>query len=325
MSLTSLLRPGQPLKTWFETSYPNIKFMQSAWRSAGPPELLAPEGGNAGLVGTAFDYRLRFFFAAPDNVQRLVAHRGTINLDPESGEVWTALDGDRMWHSRRWDAIAKYVTETLIRLRPAGIALSLDDERVLTRLCCLLGRLEVPARTGNRKIIGEDLLALGPTASVEAHLDLVHAADIDDVVSLIAAARSSAVCDRFGERFVANPTFAGSSQVGGADADFIIGDTLVEIKTSIAKSLGADWAWQLLGYLLLDWDDALSIRKVAFYGSRHRALFEWNADDALSEAAGHSVRLEDARAEFMAWCVKHLPIKSPFVVTRSRSRSLTGD
>ncbi|MGD0344918.1 MAG: hypothetical protein ABSB55_08225 [Acidimicrobiales bacterium] len=89
----------------------------------------------------------------------------------------------------------------------------------------------------------------------------------------------------------------------------MIGGTLVELKTSVEKSLAATWARQLLGYLLLDWNDDCAIRKVGFYIGRHPALLSWGAEEPLSEAAGHDVTIENARAEFKAWILEHLPVR----------------
>lgn len=93
MSLTSLLKSGAVLKPWFEEHYPNVKFMQTAWRSAGPPTVLAPQGANPALVGTAFDYRLRLFLDPNPDVQSFVAHRGTLESSirgpqTRSGSTW---------------------------------------------------------------------------------------------------------------------------------------------------------------------------------------------------------------------------------------------
>jgi hypothetical protein len=75
---------------------------------------------------------------------------------------------------------------------------------------------------------------------------------------------------------ILNPTFAGSAKVGGADADLVLGDTLVEIKTSTdVQKRFRDILYQLLGYVLLDYPDEHSIRSVSVYFARHR--WQWTA------------------------------------------------
>ncbi|WP_406164830.1 hypothetical protein [Streptomyces sp. NBC_00996] len=49
------------------------------------------------------------------------------------------------------------------------------------------------------------------------------------------------------------PTFCGSSDVGGADADFIAAGNLIDCKATICpERIGADGIHQPAGYLLLD-------------------------------------------------------------------------
>ena len=52
------------------------------------------------------------------------------------------------------------------------------------------------------------------------------------------------------------PAFAGSTDIGGADADFIVGGLLLDCKaTTTPTRLGSTEIGQLAGYLLLDYDD----------------------------------------------------------------------
>jgi hypothetical protein len=81
---------------------------------------------------------------------------------------------------------------------------------------------------------------------------------------------------------VGGPTFIGSADVGGADADLQVGDLLLEIKAaSKPRFLRADVLWQLAGYYLLDYDDHRRIRNVGLYLTRIGWLRTWPADDFL--------------------------------------------
>lgn len=52
---------------------------------------------------------------------------------------------------------------------------------------------------------------------------------------------------------ILNPVFGkGSDLVGGADADLIIDDTLIEIKTYKDLRLDRNWTNQLIGYYILN-------------------------------------------------------------------------
>lgn len=88
------------------------------------------------------------------------------------------------------------------------------------------------------------------------------------------------------------PTFAGSAAVGGADADAICGHTLVEIKATKA-SRGRDIR-QLIGYVLLDYNDEYTIDTVALAYLRHGLMLTWSVDEFLS-ACGATKSLAELR------------------------------
>ena len=113
-----------------------------------------------------------------------------------------------------------------------------------------------------------DLLALAPTA------------DIDDLYNLINAAAHT-LENLFSKPIIANPTFTGSIDVGGADADLIIENCLLEIKTTKNTSLDKEMVYQLLGYVLLDYDDEYRIGEIGFYLSRVPALIKFPLESAI--------------------------------------------
>ena len=93
----------------------------------------------------------------------------------------------------------------------------------------------------------------------------------------------------------------GSGDVGGADFDLLVDGCLIDVKaTKDVGSLGGiPWAWQLLGYTLLDYEDALKIRSVALYLARQGLLLEWPLGD-FCEMLGDSKPspLADLRRNF---------------------------
>lgn len=90
-----------------------------------------------------------------------------------------------------------------------------------------------------------------------------------------------------GYTYTPNPTFIGSHAVGGADADLVIGDLLIEIKTreQITNPWIRDTLFQLLGYALLDVDDAHGIRRVGILVPRQPYVAIWTLDDLLGRDA----------------------------------------
>lgn len=97
---------------------------------------------------------------------------------------------------------------------------------------------------------------------------------------------------------ICGPVFAGSADIGGADADFVLGGLLLDCKAAKnPRKLGRDEIHQLVGYLLLDYDDALGINQVGLHLSRQGGLVTWRADDFL-KLLGSTLTLPDLRAAF---------------------------
>ena len=228
-------------------------------------------GADAGMVGTAFDYRLRFHFS-PCRVKEFVAWQGAgllRRLDP-STEVPLARFFSNL------DTLAS-------KLSPAGQQLEADEERLLSAYCVVLAQIESvyrtrgawfphlpPAGTGKARPDAEPLLQLAPEATVEDVVNLSRSAS-DAMSPLIPYVTNGSL------PYHPNPVFAGSSAIGGADADFIIATTIFELKTTKMLDVAAvrNALLQLLGYSLLDYDDEYEIRRVGVYFARHGWVKAW--------------------------------------------------
>lgn len=101
-----------------------------------------------------------------------------------------------------------------------------------------------------------------------------------------------------GHQYTPNPTFLGSTAVGGADADLAISDLLVDVKTreQITNPWIRDTLFQLLGYTLLDIDDSHGIRRVAILLPRQPYIAIWSLDDLFGRDADEA--LPELREEF---------------------------
>jgi hypothetical protein len=81
----------------------------------------------------------------------------------------------------------------------------------------------------------------------------------------------------------AGPTFAGSPDVDGADADMIVDDLLIEIKSTVTPSrLGKRDFYQALGYVILDYDNEYRIGRLGFYLTRFGRLVTWTVEEYLT-------------------------------------------
>jgi hypothetical protein len=88
------------------------------------------------------------------------------------------------------------------------------------------------------------------------------------------------------------PAFAGSALIGGADGDLVAAGLLLELKSSSKLSL------PVIGYALLDFDDAYRLDTLGLFNARYGYLVTWNAASLLRDLAGHPVNLAAARDEF---------------------------
>jgi hypothetical protein len=233
------------------------------------PALLPLKGppSNGTLVGTAIDYRVRYFFESYRS-QSTVASGG-------AGELSVFLYSDELSLYSDFDdagqlafTFLKEHDDWIGAINPLGRILPLDMEMKLCRHCLVLGLLEQiargeypesPLRTLTESSSLNDLVAL-PTEECVADMYQLSIAFEKDNRSM------------FAHKYVLNPTFSGSQLVGGADADIALNDVLYELKTYSNFNV---WNFhaallQLLGYVLLDTEDILGIRNVGLILPRQR-------------------------------------------------------
>lgn len=88
-----------------------------------------------------------------------------------------------------------------------------------------------------------------------------------------------------------SPVFDGSGLVGGADADFILGNRFYEIKAVLRpRDKLPDRLRQLIGYLLLDWNDRYGLETAGFYFARQGEFVSWPVAFLIPETAGDARR-----------------------------------
>ncbi|MER5211288.1 UvrD-helicase domain-containing protein [Streptomyces sp. NPDC002838] len=169
----------------------------------------------------------------------------------------------------------------------------------LTRLCFVAGFFEDIARTGQIRRFSM-LAPATPATTLDDLTAAVPAYVLDDIHQQMALAevpfaplRALAPRHR-----VCGPVFTGSTDIGGADADYILDGLLLDCKaTKEPRRLGREEIYQLAGYLLLDYDDAFGIDHVGLYLSRQGGLVTWRADEFLRRLGGNAP-LPRLRQEF---------------------------
>lgn len=308
MSLTSQLRDGSSsVRRFFEQEFPNTQLIiRPTNRTLRELPTIEPPFSDRSYphatIGTALDYRLRYFFAVTP-LENLVAWQGACSLiqmqtsqdvlpivDPETGNIDLIVmrQSSNGSSSVATDDIAKReldffsgLQRELLRLRPSEMPLSNRDEELLARYCWGLSLYEQVYRSGEiheRLEISVTADALLSSAPQQAIQDLCHLARTfyeryHDLVQLPS---------------VLNPSFVGSRDVDGADADLIVDRCLIDIKATKNPRLEKLWLYQLLGYTLLDYQNRYDIDRVGIYYARQATLVAWDLNELITTLRGGS-------------------------------------
>ncbi|GEP49186.1 hypothetical protein FVP74_11995 [Microbacterium saccharophilum] len=277
MSLTGQLRdPGSPIREYLERISPRVASSAQKQDAADPlgfadlaqSRLLVPrpKGVDGSLVGMAFDYRARIELGGFDALTSTAA-AGVSRADEYRGLV------DNADHRL---AVLQGTFEAAVELLRSESQLDFDRASVLLAHC------ERVVRVGSRALSGSTGAELDAAADGWDFADNIDRPLLDDVGALLGASRpqlaswKEEITD--GQPYEPNPHFVGASLVGGADGDWLIGETLIDSKVYSHLNVSSLRAHiiQLLGYVMLDLDDALGIRRVAVWLPRQQVLATWS-------------------------------------------------
>lgn len=237
-----------------------------------------PLTANYQIVGTAFDYLLRFF------LQRVNGHAQTRRWVAESGveRIGTPsysydLDRDVLSTkmSRRHREAEAYLSDAKYQHRVYLKSGVVTDELLVAAL--RLAYLDVARR-------------FGPDSVNWARLKSPDPKDAEDLRTLLALAekqpfKKSRLC-------ALNPTFGAASElVHGADADLVLDGCLIDIKNTKYPRLDPRDFYQLIGYYLLYGFDGIhcsdskttghEINSLAIYFSRFGYLWKFSVDEVI--------------------------------------------
>lgn len=317
MSLMSELRDaGSPIRAYLDGVSPVLAATRGSSGTArqaaatlglvdlaGKPLLVpACDAVDGRVSGTAFDIRARIELGGFDPA----ASTSAAGVDALTGAASLVENGD---HRAAVLSEAFRIGEELLE-EPA-------DASDLTRASVLFAYCEQVYRGGPEALSG----ALGAACDeVEDGLSLAQAipdAALEDVEALLEAGRPQidAWSERIaaGTRFEPNPGFSGARLLGGADGDWMIGETLIDCKVygglSVVKL--RDFLRQLLGYVMLDLEDALGIREVGVWLPRQQELKTWSLDQLLG--GDPETRLPELREGFVGATARnqiavHVPV-----------------
>ena len=271
MSLTTHLRDkDSPVRQFLYQELPNTRrLLMESRRHMDWEQTIRPEGTvNWTAIGTAIDYRLRYYFEVTP-WQRLVASQGAQYL--QSFLVATGGEVDLVHRD-----FFRQLETTTTRFEPPRRRLPPADEDALNRYCYALALLDVAVRAGPEAASE----IAGASTSVEAMLSCASSCALSDLRNL-----SYRFYDRHNHltqlASELNPTFDGSFAIGGADADLVVDDTLIDIKTTVKLELQSTWVYELMGYALLDYSDAHRLDSIGLYLARQGVLLKWDLRSAI--------------------------------------------
>lgn len=252
MSLTSLLN-NKDVRKKFRQEFRKPPFILQ-------DEMLAPPvTKNYTLVGVAFDYLLRFYLQHLNSnlakTETLIAEH-TLDL----------LDKDQSLYS---------IGQVIIEGAKESLHIYLETgqmTRELMESALLLATLDPIFRSGfGHEFIGD-----------------INVGDIRDLENLLSIVdpevfKAQKLC-------LLNPTFGDASTlVGGADADLVIDDTLIDIKTTISGKVPRDDFNQIVGYYILheiggigEIEPKTKITKLGIYFSRHSYLHTYDLNSIIN-------------------------------------------
>jgi len=237
MSLTSFIKEPDVRKKFAET-FPFPKINLDAEMKA------PPITKNYSMVGTAFDYLLRFYIKRNNPCAKTNQWVAEIALDYiEDYNLKTKLT-NTVENSK--SIYQKYLKDGTLT----------DD---VLRTAILLAKIDPIYRAGY----------------IDPNIDIVDKGDIEDLQNLINLVDKKAFTAK--EICLLNPTFGKASRlVGGADADIVLDNQIIDMKTTKFLKLKKQDFHQLIGYYILSLidgidgaDDNLDIKTISIYFCRH--------------------------------------------------------
>lgn len=309
MSLTSFLNKTD-VKKKFQQTFPKLEVNINK-------ELLAPPVTNHySLVGTSFDYLMRFYL---------------MHLNPDAiTQKWVAEEAVELISSWRWGF--GYDSNDIVEVDRAidelvnakfNDSLDVSDEQKM-KLLDIMGKYgqdfddkwdNIKLTIKGLKIIKMAKLALSEymksgtisepllksaimlaqldyiyrSGTIDENLGIVDMGDMIDLIKLITIINPESFKAR--EICVLNPTFGKASKlVGGADVDLVIDDMLIDIKTTQNPYLKEDYFHQIIGYYTLykiGGIDGMSskhkIKRLGIYSSRYAYLHVIKVQDVIDK------------------------------------------
>ena len=246
-------------------------------------EMHVPAGSmeSVRLVGTAVDYGLRM------QLERDLADSTVLRHGIELLRAWGSGIGETV--DRNWAD----VTARLLACLPK------DDPELAARASVAIAWVDAGYRSGGEWSDGLREAARACAGTIAPDWK-TYAASVEASVAEEVAAILRVAPMPHAEKVVCGASFDGSRFVGGADGDLILDECLYDVKTTVRPAGELPLRLrQLIGYALLDWNDAFALRRIGFYFSRQGEWISWPLDEVVRAATGdRTATLPMLREEF---------------------------
>ncbi len=309
MSLHAQIRTkGTPVRRFFEERFPNVNAVRKDLVARAGDAITTRPFESASYpwtaAGSAIDYRIRLAFpqassylprwelASPVSGFALATDSNLPRPFPAeiaaaSGEPYGPFNS---WSGAFFEKLHDVLGAVLASNSDPAKQPDAAPEETLAQLCYVLGLYDALDHAGPvvRSPLYEklnfppgflpvaDALSLLCPPNVVADLIAMTTRFYQEQQKLLDAARVEL-----------SPNFAGSTEIGGADADLIVGNCLIDVKALVDPAKDSHpWPWQLLGYVLLDYEDTWELTSVAIYLARQAQLIEWSLEELCMTLGG---------------------------------------
>lgn len=296
MSLTEFLGL-KDVKTKFLELFPKPPFTIKH-------EILAPPlTTNYPLVGTAFDYLLRFFleysydqiksnhWIAENSLEILgklvevIQNYREKELPKDLQQILSRLFSliDKDFNTKNNNQKVEIVKEWYKKVKILIMEAKKNHNKFLSN-----GEITESLIESTIKLAQADIIYRA--GIIDKNLSKINKDDVTDLRNLISLVDLNDFKPKY--RLYLNPSFGiASEMLGGADADLIIDDTIIEIKTTKKLEMRRDYYNQLIGYYTLyriaginGKPENIDIKKLGIYFSRHGYLHLYDTEDIIDEA-----------------------------------------
>lgn len=219
----------------------------------------APNGSDVRLVGTAFDYLLRFYIKYQN---------------PHAQELeWIAEYALRHFNRRGQNDLFNQAKNVIDQARNNYQEFLTNGQftNELLQSALLLGRLDAVMRAGY----------------IHDGWSAINQQDVQDLRNLVSLLKPDLF--KSSEKTILNPTWTEAAQlVRAADGDLILDDLLVDFKTVKELKLELRGFHQLMGYYTLSViqrkqeEDAIELKRLGIYFSRFGVLYQFNVEDVVN-------------------------------------------